>query len=107
MPKPLTRGIALNDARELHGNAKTIKGKNLKLDEIVKSIPKKQDYIKAIKAYTLFGISWETLYRLIHKGIISHINLGIQQIRVSKEELMKLYPLCRKALEKPETTHRF
>lgn len=77
--------------------------RNLKLDEIVKSIPKKQDYIKATEAYALFGISRDTLYRLIHKGTISHINLGTKQIRVSKEELMKLYPLRRKALDKPKT----
>ena len=30
--------------------------RNLKLDEIVKSIPKKQDYIKVTEAYALFGI---------------------------------------------------
>ena len=78
------------------------KKRNLKLDEIVKSIPKKQDYIKVSEAYALLGISRDTLYRLIHKGTISHINLGTKQIRVSKEELMKLYPLRRKALEKPK-----
>ena len=67
--------------------------RNQRLDEIVKSIPKHQDYIKVSEAYALFGISKDTLYRLIHKGTISHINLGTNQIRVSKEELLKLYPL--------------
>lgn len=52
------------------------------------------------EAYALFGISKDTLYRLIHKGTISHINLGTNQIRVSKDELMKLYPLRKKALTK-------
>ena len=60
--------------------------RNQRLDEIVKSIPKHQDYIKVSEAYALFGISKDTLYRLIHKGTISHINLGTNQIRVSKEE---------------------
>ena len=50
----------------------------------------------------VFGISKDTLYRLIHKGTISHINLGTNQIRVSKEELLKLYPLRKKALTKPK-----
>ena len=67
--------------------------RNQRLDEIVKSIPKHQDYIKVSEAYAMFGISKDTLYRLIHKGTISHINLGTNQIRVSKEELLKLYPL--------------
>ena len=58
--------------------------RNQRLDEIVKSIPKHQDYIKVSEAYALFGISKDTLYRLIHKGTISHINLGTNQIRVSK-----------------------
>ena len=85
--------------------------RNQRLDEIVKSIPKHQDYIKVSEAYALFGISKDTLYRLIHKGTmyrlihkgtISHINLGTNQIRVSKEELLKLYPLRKKALTKPK-----
>ena len=63
--------------------------RNQRLDEIVKSIPKHQDYIKVSEAYALFGISKDTLYRLIHKGTISHINLGTNQIRVSKEELFE------------------
>ena len=50
----------------------------------------------------LFGIGKDTLYRLIHKGTISHINLGTNQIRVSKEELLRLYPLRKKALTKPK-----
>ena len=74
--------------------------RNQRLDEIVKGIPKNQDYIKVSEAYALFGISKDTLYRQIHKGTISHINLGTNQIRVSKEELLKLYPLRKKALTK-------
>ena len=76
--------------------------RNQRLDEIVKSIPKHQDYIKVSEAYAMFGISKDTLYRLIHKGTISHINLGTNQIRVSKEELLKLYPLRKKALTNPK-----
>lgn len=39
---------------------------------------------------------------MIRKETISHINLGTNQIRVSKAELMKLYPLRKKALTKPK-----
>ena len=76
--------------------------RNLRLDEVLKSIPKGQDYIKVSEAYALFGISRDTLYRLIRKKTINHINLGTNQIRVSKAELMKLYPLRKKALTKPK-----
>ena len=67
--------------------------RNQKLDEIVKTIPEDHDYIKVSEAYALFGISRDTIYRLIKKGTISHINLGERQIRVSKDEMMKLYPI--------------
>ena len=63
-----------------------------KLDEVVKKIPKSKDYITVPEAYALFGISKETLYRLIRKGVISSVNVGERQTRVSKEELLKLYP---------------
>ena len=71
------------------------------LPEVVKNIPKGEDYIKVSEAYALFGISRDTLYRLIRKETIRHINLGTNQIRVSKSELMKLYPLRKKTSEKP------
>ena len=73
-----------------------------KLDEVVKKIPKSKDYITVPEAYALFGISKETLYRLIRKGVISSVNVGERQTRVSKEELLKLYPLRKKALAKPK-----
>ena len=73
-----------------------------KLDEVVKKIPKSKDYSTVPEAYALFGISKETLYRLIRKGVISSVNVGERQTRVSKEELLKLYPLRKKALTKPK-----
>lgn len=71
-----------------------------KLDEVVTKIPKSKDYITVPEAYALFGISKETLYRLIRKGVIPSVNVGTRQTRVSKEELQKLYPLRKKALTK-------
>ena len=53
-----------------------------KLDEVVKKIPKSKDYITVPEAYALFGISKETLYRLIRKGVISSVNVGERQTRV-------------------------
>lgn len=57
-----------------------------RLDKIVKSIPDCRDHIKISEAYALFGISKYTVYRLIRKGAISHVNLETNQIRVSKQE---------------------
>ena len=71
-----------------------------RLDDVVKKIPKSKEYITVPEAYALFGISKETIYRLIRKGVIQSINAGERKIRVSKEELLKLYPLRKKALTK-------
>ena len=79
--------------------------RNLRLDEVVKSIPKGQDYIKVSEAYALFGISRDTLYRLIRKKTINHINLGTNQIRVSKAELMKLLGKGNASEGRGESTH--
>lgn len=75
--------------------------RNRKLDEIAKRIPKAEDYIKVSEAYAMFGISRDTLYRLIRKGVIPYINMGTKRIRVSKEELMKMYPLRKTLLKNP------
>ena len=47
-----------------------------KLDTIVKKIPKSKELISVPEAYTLFGISKETIYRLVRKGVITSTNLG-------------------------------
>lgn len=75
-----------------------------KLDEVVKKIPKSKEYITVHEAYALFGISKETLYRLIRKGTIPSVNAGKRQTLVCKEELIKLYPLRKKALVKSKPT---
>ena len=74
--------------------------RNKRLDEVVKNIPSGQEYIKISEAYALFGISRDTLYRQIRKGNISFVNIGKKQIRVNKEELMKMFPLRKKPLQK-------
>lgn len=70
------------------------------LDEVVKRIPEIRDFITVPEAYAMFGISKETIYRLIRLGKLPSINMGKRLTRVSKKELLKLYPLRKKALEK-------
>mgnify|MGYP002432925512 CR=1 FL=1 len=48
-----------------------------RLDEVVKKISKSKEYITVPEAYALFGISKETLYRLIRKGTIPSVNADI------------------------------
>ena len=77
-----------------------------KLDAIVKNIPESKEYIKVTEAYALFGISKDTLYRLIRKGRIPYINAGKKMIRVSRNALIKMYPLRIHPLRKKEENER-
>jgi excisionase family DNA binding protein len=70
------------------------------LDEIVKTIPHDKEMITIPEAFALFGVSRETIYRLIRKGVLSKINSGVRKTHVSKTELMKLYPFRESPLAK-------
>ena len=87
-------------SRIAYKRKKDEEARHKKLDEIVKKIPEARDYIKVSEAYALFDISKYTLYRLIRKGTISYVNAGEKMIRVSKEELMKMFPLRSEQLKK-------
>lgn len=60
-----------------------------RLDEVVKKIPKSKEYITVSEAYALFGISKETLYRLIRKG--SPDKPGGLSIQLCKSEKKEFY----------------
>ena len=87
-------------SRIAYKRRKDEEARHKRLDEIVKQIPESRDYIKVSEAYALFDISRFTLYRLIRKRMISHINAGEKMIRVSKEELMKMFPLRSEQIKK-------
>lgn len=87
-------------SRIAYKRKKDEEARHKKLDEIVKKIPEARDYIKVSEAYALFDISKYTLYRLIRKGTISYVNAGEKMIWVSKEELMKMFPLRSEQLKK-------
>lgn len=70
-----------------------------RLDEMVKTIPEAREYITVTEAHALFGISRNTVYRLIEKGRVAFFNTGKNQTRLKKDDLMKLYPLREMPLE--------
>lgn len=74
--------------------------KQQRLDEIAKLIPDARIYISISEAHALFGISRNTLYRLIERGKIASFNAGKNQTRVKKEDLMRIYPLRETPLER-------
>lgn len=74
-----------------------------RLDEMVKTIPEAREYITVTEAHALFGISRNTVYRLIEKGRVAFFNTGKNQTRLKKDDLMKLYPLRETPLEGNKT----
>ena len=69
---------------------------------MVKTIPEAREYITVTEAHALFGISRNTVYRLIEKGRVAFFNTGKNQTRLKKDDLMKLYPLQRNAIRRKQ-----
>jgi len=64
------------------------------LSELISQIPEARDYITVPEAVAMFGISRDTIYRLIRKGTIPCVNLGERLTRISNgENLGSGFPL--------------
>lgn len=63
------------------------------MDAVVDAIPANRDYISISEAVAMFGIGKNTLYRLIRIGIIPSINIGQRLTRISKSELLQMFPI--------------
>lgn len=63
------------------------------LNAIVEQIPDARDYISVQEAVAMFGISKDTIYRLIKKGKIPAINIGERLTRINKSKLEEMFPL--------------
>lgn len=76
-------------------NRKVAEQKQLaKLNAIAEQVPEARDYISVHEAVALFGISRDTIYRLIRKGGIQSINVGERLTRISRSDMQKHFPLC-------------
>ena len=64
-----------------------------KRKEKVAKIPDNRPYISVAEAVALFGVSRNSLYRLIKDGTIPSINMGQRLTRISKAHLESMYPL--------------
>ena len=56
-------------------------------------IPESRPYISVSEAVTLFGVSRDTIYRLIKSGSIPAINMGQRLTRISRMHLENMFPL--------------
>lgn len=58
-----------------------------KLDNIEKHISDSQEYLSVKQAVSMYGVSRETLYRLIRTERIPYINIGTRLIRLQRADL--------------------
>ena len=64
-----------------------------KRKEKASKIPDDRPYISVAEAVALFGISRNSLYRLINNGTIPAINMGQRLTRISRAHLEASFPL--------------
>ena len=69
------------------------KKKEQQRQEIVAQIPQDRPYISIAEAVTLFGVSRDTIYRLIRRGKLPAINLGERLTRISRTHIESMFPL--------------
>lgn len=88
------------------------KKKEQQHQEIVAQIPQDRPYISIAEAVHLFGVSRDTIYRLIRSGRIPAINLGERLTRVSRDHIESMFPVVEttvkeKPTPKPANNYKF
>ena len=63
------------------------------MDAVISQIPGERDYISVSEAAAMFGVSKDTIRRLIRDSEIPSINLGKRLTRISKSALLNRLPL--------------
>jgi len=72
--------------------------------QLAEQIPANRPYISISEAVLLFGISRDTIYRLIRKGNIPAVNLGERLTRISRVHIEAMFPKVETArTTQPET----
>jgi DNA binding domain, excisionase family len=72
-------------------NKKRVERKEIKQQELIAKIPSNRPYISIAEAVLLFGISRDTIYRLVRMGKIPAINLGERLTRISRTHIEAMF----------------
>ena len=65
--------------------------KEVRQQELIAKIPSNRPYISITEAVLLFGISRDTIYRLVRLGKIPAINLGERLTRISRAHIETMF----------------
>ena len=74
--------------------------KRKQMDEVIAQIPDGRDYVSVAEAEALFGVCKETIRRLIRKGEIPSINIGVRLTRISRSALLERFPLREEPIDR-------
>ena len=74
-------------------NKKREEKKEQRRKEQAAKVPESRPYISVTEAVALFGISRDTIYRLIKSGTIPAINIGQRLTRISRAHLESMFSL--------------
>lgn len=66
--------------------------KELQRQAVASKVPKDRPYITIPEAVALFGISRDTIYRLVRNGTIPAVNLGERLTRISRAHIEAFFP---------------
>lgn len=73
---------------------------------ILAQIPDGRDYISVSEAQAMFGVSKDTIRRLIRSGQVPSINLGKRLTRISRTALLEKLPLRQEPIDRSKPLPR-
>jgi len=90
--KTVTTRFCSKECSHKADNARKKAGrKEAKQQELIAQIPNNRPYISIAEAVLLFGISRDTIYRLVRLGKIPSINLGDRLTRISRTHIETMF----------------
>jgi excisionase family DNA binding protein len=90
--KTVTTRFCSKECSHKADNARKKAGrKEAKQQELIAQIPNNRPYISIDEAVLLFGISRDTIYRLVRLGKIPSINLGDRLTRISRAHIETMF----------------
>ena len=86
-----TRFCSRTCTNKAGNDKKKAERKEAKQQELIAKIPSNRPYISIAEAVLLFGISRDTIYRLVRMGKIPAVNLGERLTRISRAHIETMF----------------
>ena len=86
-----TRFCSKACANKAGNDKKKVEKQEIKQQELIAKIPNNRPYISVPEAVLLFGVSRDTVYRLVRMGKIPAVNLGERLTRISRAHIETMF----------------